>query len=89
MTTAVERQQPSWKAALTMMFNPGLVVKQAMTRIPWPFSLPLSVSCLAPRPTFEPNEQGSFNFLHYALTFDTLKTTMDEWLVGPLNDSVR
>lgn len=45
MTTAVEKQPPAWKAAMTMMFNPGLVVKRAMLNVPWPFSL--SVSSLA------------------------------------------
>lgn len=45
MTTVAEKQPPAWKAALTMMFNPGLVVKKIMLNVPWPFSL--SVSCLA------------------------------------------
>ncbi len=34
--------QPRWKVALSMMINPGEVVKNQMSQVPWPFSLLVS-----------------------------------------------
>jgi hypothetical protein len=45
LVTAVKKPVPLWKSALTMISNPGLVLKKAMSNIPWPFSL--SISSLA------------------------------------------
>lgn len=43
MNTAVQQKAPpGWKTALKMMINPGEVVKQQMSKIPWPFSLAVS-----------------------------------------------
>lgn len=42
MDTAAQSQMPRWKTALNMMINPGQVVKEQMTRVPWPFSLAVS-----------------------------------------------
>jgi hypothetical protein len=39
------KQPPLWKVAATMILNPGAVLKQAMSKVPWSFSL--SVSALA------------------------------------------
>lgn len=33
---------PRWKTALNMIINPGEVVKNQMTKIPWPYSLMIS-----------------------------------------------
>ncbi len=35
-------QPPAWKAALSMMMNPGEVVKRQMAAVPWPVSLSIS-----------------------------------------------
>lgn len=45
MATIAVKQPPLWRVAATMIMNPGAVLKQAMSRVPWPFSL--SVSALA------------------------------------------
>ncbi len=34
--------QPRWKIVLNMMINPGEIVKNQMTKIPWPYSLMVS-----------------------------------------------
>jgi len=39
------KQPPLWRVAATMILNPGAVLKQAMSKVPWSFSL--SVSALA------------------------------------------
>ena len=33
---------PRWKVALTMIINPGEVVKRQMASVPWPFSIGVS-----------------------------------------------
>lgn len=43
-TIPVKRPNP-FRAALTMMLNPGAVLKKTVSKIPWPFSL--SISALA------------------------------------------
>ncbi len=45
LATVAVKQPPSWRVALTMIMNPGAVLKQTMSKVPWPFSL--SVSTLA------------------------------------------
>jgi len=45
LATIAVKQPPLWRVAATMIMNPGAVLKQAMSRVPWPFSL--SVSTLA------------------------------------------
>lgn len=42
MNTLAPAQTPVWKAALKMITNPGEVVKDQMSRVPWPFSLAVS-----------------------------------------------
>lgn len=42
MNTAAEIQPSRWKIALTMIMNPGEVIKKQMNRVPWPFSLFIS-----------------------------------------------
>jgi len=45
LATVAVKQPPLWKVAATMILNPGAVLKQAMSKVPWSFSL--SVSALA------------------------------------------
>jgi len=42
MNTLVPTQTPRWKTALNMILNPGAVVKNQMSRVPWPYSLSIS-----------------------------------------------
>ncbi len=42
MNTLSPIETPRWKAVLTMLINPGEVVKGQMSRIPWPFSILVS-----------------------------------------------
>ncbi|KUG02692.1 hypothetical protein ASZ90_019917 [hydrocarbon metagenome] len=42
MNMAAPTAIPRWKTALTMMINPGEVVKNQMTKVPWPYSLIVS-----------------------------------------------
>lgn len=42
MNTAVELSPPKWKTALSMIMNPGEVVKNQMASVPWPYSLLIS-----------------------------------------------
>lgn len=42
MNTLAPIQTPRWKTALNMILNPGAVVKNQMSRIPWPYSLSIS-----------------------------------------------
>ncbi len=42
MNTMTPTAVPQWKSALNMIINPGEVVKNQMTKIPWPYSLMIS-----------------------------------------------
>lgn len=42
MNTAAPMEIPRWKTALSMMINPGEVIKTQMTKIPWPYSVMVS-----------------------------------------------
>ncbi len=42
MNTLVPTQTPRWKTSLNMILNPGAVVKNQMSRVPWPYSLSIS-----------------------------------------------
>jgi len=42
MNTMAPTAVPRWKTALNMIINPGEVVKNQMTKIPWPYSLMIS-----------------------------------------------
>lgn len=42
MNMLAQSAPPRWKTALNMIVNPGEVVKNQMTRIPWPYSLLIS-----------------------------------------------
>jgi hypothetical protein len=42
MNATAPAVQPRWKVALSMMINPGEVVKNQMSQVPWPFSLLIS-----------------------------------------------
>ena len=42
MNTIAQTAQPRWKVTLNMMINPGEVVKNQMTKVPWPYSLLIS-----------------------------------------------
>lgn len=42
MNTLAPNQTPRWKTALNMILNPGAVVKNQMSSIPWPYSLSIS-----------------------------------------------
>lgn len=42
MDTSVQNQMPRWKTAMSMMINPGQVVKEQVSKVPWPFSLAVS-----------------------------------------------
>ncbi len=42
MNTMAPTAVPRWKTALNMIINPGEVVKNQMTKFPWPYSLMIS-----------------------------------------------
>lgn len=42
MNTIAPSAEPRWKAALNMIINPGEIVKNQMSQIPWPYSLSIS-----------------------------------------------
>lgn len=42
MNTMATAEIPRWKVALKMIANPGEVIKNQMTQVPWPFSLLVS-----------------------------------------------
>lgn len=42
MNTMAAPAEPRWKTALNMIINPGEMVKNQMTRVPWPYSLMVS-----------------------------------------------
>lgn len=42
MNATAPAVQPRWKIALSMIINPGEVVKNQMSQVPWPFSLLVS-----------------------------------------------
>lgn len=42
MTSVVVSEQRSWKTALGMMLNPGLIVREAMGHVSWQYSLMVS-----------------------------------------------
>ncbi len=42
MNNQLQGQVPRWKTALNMIINPGEVLKNQMTMVPWPYSLLIS-----------------------------------------------
>ncbi|MCF8011017.1 MAG: hypothetical protein K9L17_00945 [Clostridiales bacterium] len=42
MNTLAPVQTPRWKTAMNMIINPGSVVKDQLSKIPWPYSLIIS-----------------------------------------------
>lgn len=42
MNTLATQAQPRWKTVLSMIMNPGEIVKNQLIKIPWPYSLTIS-----------------------------------------------